>query len=63
MLEDPLSNEFHKFNLYKEKDLPLFKGKKSSLVKENIIKGDMDDDCQTDEEILGQAQDMMISEL
>ena len=51
-LEDKVSGEVVEFHLYQDRDLPFLncENEMSSLMRKNIIDGDVDDDCQTDEE-------------
>jgi hypothetical protein len=51
-LEDKLTGDVEEFNLYREKSIPFLnpKNESSSLIRANIIDGDADDDCQTDDD-------------
>lgn len=64
-LEDKLSGQVHDFNLYHDRDLPFLdpRNESSNLIRQNIIVGTVDDDCQTDEEQREDAKDMLRNEL
>jgi len=51
-LEDKLTGKHIDFNLYDDKSVPFLNpdDDKNQLILKNIIDGDMDDDCQTDED-------------
>ena len=53
------------FNLYNEQDVPfLDKDKKENeIILDNIIDGDIDDDCQTDAEQHRDAGNMLLKDL
>ena len=54
-----------KFNLYNDNDLPFLDPSKeaSNIIRGNIIDGDADDDCQTDDEQQTDAKGMMMEDL
>lgn len=51
-LEDQNTGKMVDFNLYRDKDLPFMDRSKEEnyIIVNNIIDGDIDDDCQTDAE-------------
>ena len=53
------------FSLYNDKDLPFLNSstEMGTVIKKTIIDGDVDDDCQTDQEQRSDAKDMLKNEL
>ena len=51
--------------MYNESDLPFLdpKNTQSALIRDNIIRGDVDDDCQTDDEQRTDAKKMLRTEI
>lgn len=64
-LEDKCSGAMLDFNLYHDKDLPFMNAntEMGTIIRKTIIDGDVDDDCQTDEEQRGDAKSMLKNEL
>ena len=64
-LEDKVSRNMHEFKMYHDSDLPFLNQKTegSNLIKQNIISGDVDDDCQTDDEQKEDAKKMLRDEV
>jgi hypothetical protein len=64
-LTDKLTGQPHDFTMYNETDLPFLdpKNSQSALIRDNIIRGDVDDDCQTDDEQRSNAKRMLRCEV
>jgi hypothetical protein len=64
-LTDKLTGEIQDFTMYHETDLPFLdpKNAQSALIRDNIICGDVDDDCQTDDEQRCNAKRMLKTEV
>lgn len=64
-LEDKVSGNIWDFNLYHDADLPFLNqnNERCALIKKNIIHGEVDDDCQTDQEQKEDAKRMLKDEL
>ncbi len=64
-LTDKLTGDIHDFTMYNESDLPFLdpKNAQSALIRDNIIRGDVDDDCQTDDEQRSDAKKMLRREV
>ena len=64
-LSDKLTGVIHDFPVYNESDLPFLdpRNQQSSLIHDNIIRGDVDDDCQTDDEQRVDAKRMLKNEV
>ena len=58
-LTDKVSGETLDFNVYQDCDLPFLNARESHLIKQNIIQGEVDDDCQTDDEQQEDAKTML----
>ena len=63
-LEDKLSGTIHDFHVYNDADLPFLnpRNEGSSLIRQNLIHGEVDDDCQTDDEQKEDAKGMLRNE-
>ena len=59
-LEDKMTGDSHDFALYYDKDLKFLK---SALIMDNIIDGDVDDDCQTDNDQKEDSKKMLRTEV
>jgi len=64
-LEDKKNGDLVDFHIYDEKDVPFLndKSEMGKVIRKTIIEGDIDDDCQTDEEQLDDAKGMMHQQL
>jgi hypothetical protein len=65
-LEDKLSGKVLDFNIYNDSDLPFLNDTKNeacNMMRKNIIVGEVDDDCQTDEDQRANAKNMLKDEL
>lgn len=53
------------FQLYQDKDLPFLNSSSEmgTVIRKTIIDGDVDDDCQTDQEQRSDAKEMLRNEL
>jgi len=60
-----LTGVIHDFKIFNESDLPFLDPRKnqSYLIRDNIIRGEVDDDCQTDDEQRIDAKKMMKNEV
>lgn len=64
-LEDKLTGDILDFNVYHDADIPFLNARTEgcALIKQNIIHGEVDDDCQTDDEQKEDAKSMLKNEL
>jgi hypothetical protein len=64
-LEDKCTGQKVNFSLYSDKDLPFLNSNSEmgTVIRKTIIDGDVDDDCQTDQEQRSDAKDMLKNEL
>lgn len=64
-LSDKLTGVINEFTVYNERDLPFLnpRNASSALIRDNIIRGDVDDDCQTDDEQKCDAKKMLRREV
>lgn len=65
-LEDKLSRQILDFNIYNDSDLPFLNDTKNeacNMMRKNIIVGEVDDDCQTDDDQRENAKNMLKDEI
>jgi hypothetical protein len=64
-LQDKVHGHILDFNCYHDSDLPFLNNtrRNSALMKQNIIHGELDDDCQTDDEQKEDAKRMLLREV
>lgn len=60
-----MTGVIHEFKMYNETALPFLDPRKSSshIIRDNIIRGEVDDDCATDEEQETNAKRMLKNEV
>jgi len=61
-LEDETTGDSKYFNLYRDADLAFLRDK-GGMMRTNAIQGEMDDDCQTDEEQIEDAKEHLVEHL
>lgn len=64
-LEDKVTGNIHDFRVYQDEDLPMLNScnEASALFRKNIIVGNVDDDCQTDDDQKEDAKRMLRDEV